>query len=208
MLKDYLRNRYKDNEPILMSEIKIDGISDANLRQQLKKLTDAGILRRYDTGVYYFPKITIFRCETQPSRDAVIKAKYLRDGDKLCGYVSGIAFANQLGLTTQVPAVTEVFTNKATNEYRETTVGKVAVIVRRPKTEINKDNYKALQLMDVLKDINDMAELPMEETGKRIIQYMKNSGLSFSMIKPYLTLYPDRMYKNLYEMGLLDSVLA
>ena len=38
------------------------------------------------------------------------KKKYLQDGVNCCGYVGGILFANQLGLTTQVPTLYEVYT--------------------------------------------------------------------------------------------------
>lgn len=52
--------------------------------------------------------------------DEVIRRKYLMDGDDCCGFVSGIMFANRIGLTTQVPGVYEICTNKATTDYRET----------------------------------------------------------------------------------------
>ena len=46
------------------------------------------------------------------SIDEVIRKKYLQDGVNRCGYVGGILLANQLGLTTQVPDLFDVFTNK------------------------------------------------------------------------------------------------
>ena len=45
------------------------------------------------------------------------KTYYLRDKDERCGYVSGLMFFNQMGLTTQVPMMYEVVSNKATNDY-------------------------------------------------------------------------------------------
>ena len=50
---DYLRQNYADNEPIFLSEIRIPGIKDASIRQQIKKLTVDGRLKRFDTGIYY-----------------------------------------------------------------------------------------------------------------------------------------------------------
>ena len=46
--------------------------------------------------------------------------------------LEGFFFANQLGLTTQVPGVYEVYTNKATTEYRETQLANLRVILRKP----------------------------------------------------------------------------
>ena len=40
MLYEYLIENYKENEPILLSNIKIEGVSDVNVRQQIKKLSD------------------------------------------------------------------------------------------------------------------------------------------------------------------------
>lgn len=70
----------------------------------------------------------------------VIEKKYLRDNEKRCGYISGVAFANQLGLTTQVAMTCEVVTNKAIKDYRETTLAKSRVIIRKPRVTINEEN--------------------------------------------------------------------
>lgn len=87
----------------------------------MKKLTDAGVVKRFDKGIYFLPKKTIFKSGSVLSPEKVLEYKYLRDKDgKKCGYISGPVFANQMGLTTQVPVVYVVVSNKATNKYRET----------------------------------------------------------------------------------------
>jgi len=50
-LYEYLLENYKPNEPIFLAELQIEGMSRANLRQQIKKLTDAGKVKRFDNGV-------------------------------------------------------------------------------------------------------------------------------------------------------------
>lgn len=133
----YIEKNYQPNEPIFMSDLNIQGIKPVSVRQQIKKLTEAGKLKRFDTGIYYIPKKSIFRSGSTLSIDEVIKRKYLIDGKNCCGYVGGLLFANQLGLTTQVPAVYEVYTNKATTDYRETRLASFRVIIRKPSCEIN-----------------------------------------------------------------------
>ena len=54
-LYEYLLENYKPNEPIFLAELQIEGMSRANLRQQIKKLTDAGKVKRFDNGVYFLP---------------------------------------------------------------------------------------------------------------------------------------------------------
>lgn len=136
MLYQYLQTSYSPNEPIFASELQVDGMSDVNVRAQLKKLTDAELLKRLDNGIYFIPKQSVFKSGSQLSSDVVLEKKCLRDNDAHCGYVSGLMFANQLGLTTQVPMVFEVVTNKATKDYRETSLGKSRVIVRKPRTTV------------------------------------------------------------------------
>lgn len=207
-LYEFLQEKYGENEPILISEIQIKGMSDANLRQQIKKLTDTGKLKRYDAGIYFIPKQTMFKSGSMISRDAVIEKKYLKDGDRTCGYISGIMFANQMGLTTQVPAVYEIVTNRATSDYRETSLASVKVILRKPKVVVTKDNYRILQFLDLLKDMDSIAEVEGDRLRRRILGYMKDMMFTFSMMEPYLPYYPDKLYRNMYEAGVLSGVSA
>jgi len=204
----YLRENYKENEPIFLSEINIPGVSDTSVRQQLKKLTEDGRIKRFDTGIYYIPRKTIFRFGSMLSVDDVIRKKYLMDGNTCCGYLSGMLFANQLGLTTQVPMVYEVYTNKATTDYRDTTIGNLRVIIRRPYVEIDDKNARILQFLDLIKEVSDVSELDGTELTERLIAYMKANEIGFDTIKPYLSYYPDRIYRNMYEVGLLNGVAS
>lgn len=60
MLYEYLTKNYRENEPILLSDIQIEGMSDGNLRQQIKKLSDGGRIKRYDAGIYFIHKKVSF----------------------------------------------------------------------------------------------------------------------------------------------------
>ena len=203
---DYLRQNYKENEPIFLSEIRIPGVKEGTLRQQMKKLTEDGRIKRFDTGIYYIPGKSMFRFGSMLSVDDVIRKKYLVDGENRCGYLSGMLFANQLGLTTQVPMVYEVYTNKATTDYRDTTIGNLRVIVRRPYVEVDDENASVLQFLDLMKEVSDISELSGTELTDRLLGYMKANDMGFETIKPYLPYYPDRIYRNMYEVGLLNGV--
>ena len=54
-LYQYLTENYKENEPFFLSDIQIEGMTGNNIRQQLKKLTDAEKVKRFDKGIYYLP---------------------------------------------------------------------------------------------------------------------------------------------------------
>lgn len=204
----YIENNYRPNEPIFLSELNIPGIRPVSVRQQLKKLTESGQMKRFDTGIYYIPKKSMFRSGSTLSVDEVIRKKYLVDGEKCCGYVGGILFANQLGLTTQVPGVYEIYTNKATTEYRETKLANFRVILRKPYCEIDEKNVATLQFLDLLKEIVDISELDGVELTNRLISYMKKKSIRFENMRPFLSYYPERIYKNMYEVGLLNGIFA
>ena len=205
---NYIENSYKENEPIFLSELNILGVKAVSVRQQMKKLTEDGRLKRFDTGIYYIPKKSMFRSGSALSVDEVIRKKYLVDGVNRCGYLGGILFANQLGLTTQVPGVYEVYTNKATTEYRETKLANLRVILRKPYCEINERNMAILQFLDLIKEVVDISEVEGEELTKRLLGYMKSKSIGFENMKPFLPYYPDRIYKNMYEVGLLNGISA
>ncbi len=205
---DYLRGNYNENEPIFLSEITIPGISNGSVRQQLRKLTADGRIERFDTGIYFIPQKSMFRFGSTLPVDDVIRKKYLKDRGVSCGYLSGLLFANQLGLTTQVPMVYEVYTNKATTVSRDTIIGKMHVIVRRPCVEVNDGNVNILQFLDLLKEVDDVSELTGAPLTERLLKYMNANSLGFDVIRPYLPYYPDRIYRNMYEAGLLNGVVA
>ena len=206
-LYEYLLDNYKENEPIFLVDIQIDGMTRTNVRQQIKKLADTGKVKRFDNGIYFLPKKTFFKSGSQLAPEKVLECKYLRDKDKRCGYVSGLMFFNQMGLTTQIPMVYEVVSNKATNDYRETSLAKSRVIVRKPKVPVTEKNYKVLQFLDMLKDVDLYSEVTGKQLQDRLYCYMDDANLSISEMEPYFAYYPDKLYKNLVETRVIYNGL-
>ena len=200
-------DNYKENEPIFLADLQVDGMTRTNVRQQIKKLTDTGKVKRFDNGIYFLPKKTIFKSGSQLAPEKVLECKYLRDKDERCGYVSGLMFFNQMGLTTQVPMMYEVVSNKATNDYRETSLAKSRVIVRKPKVPVTEKNYKALQFLDMLKDVDVYSEVTGKPLQDRLYRYMDDANLSISEMEPYFAYYPDKLYKNLVETRVIYNGL-
>ena len=206
-LYEYLLDNYQENEPIFLADLQVDGMTRTNVRQQIKKLTDTGKVKRFDNGIYFLPKKTIFKSGSQLAPEKVLECKYLRDKDERCGYVSGLMFFNQMGLTTQVPMMYEVVSNKATNDYRETSLAKSRVIVRKPKVPVTEKNYKALQFLDMLKDVDVYSEVTGKPLQDRLYRYMDDANLSISEMEPYFAYYPDKLYKNLVETRVIYNGL-
>lgn len=129
----------------------------------------------------------------------VLKYKYLLSDNKRCGYISGLMFFNQLGLSTQLPMVYEVVSNKATKDCRETKLGSARVVVRRPRVTVTEANYKILQFLDIFRDIDRSSEVTGDSLKEKLYRYMDKAGLTVSEMKPYFSYYPDKLYKNLVE---------
>ena len=208
MLYDYLMENYGENTPIFVSELDIEGLNESTLRVQIKKMTDAGMLKRFDTGIYFIPKKTIFKSDSTISVMQVIEKKYLKNKDKVFGYLSGYMLVNMAGLTTQVPVVYEVVSNNATTDYRKIMINKTRVIVRRPKVPVTNENVRILQFLDLIKDVDIYSEEEGNSLKKRMLEIMKKLDITFSALEPYLSFYPEKIYKNMYETGVLAGVSA
>ena len=203
---EYLTENYTENEPIFLSDICIPDMKAVSVRQQLKKLTEDGRIRRFDTGIYFIPQKTIFKSGSTLSVDDIIRKKYLFDGDDRCGYLYGLVFANRLGLTTQVPMVYEVCSNKASTDYRDMQIGKFRLILRRPYVEITDKNVNELQFLDLIRELPDISEIEGSVLTDRLRAYLRKTGITFDDLRPYLPFYPDKIYKNMYEVGLLNGI--
>ena len=104
--------------------------------------------------------------------------------------------------------VYEVVTNKATTECKKTTLGRTHILLRKPRAMVTATNAKPLQLLDFLKEAELLSEVKGQELSQRILAYMRRSSLSFQDLEPYLSLYPDKIFRNMYETGLLYGISA
>ena len=84
MLSEYIKEHYEPGEPIFLHDIKIDGVSDANIRQRIGRLTAAGELIRYEQGVYYMPKRSRLKGTAVLAPDTVLCRTY---PGKQAGYI-------------------------------------------------------------------------------------------------------------------------
>lgn len=130
MVKSYLLENYGYNEPVSLNELSIEGLSENAVRQSVKRLVANGFLERYDNGIYYIPKQGGLLGKSYLDSILVVMRKYVRSRTETYGYVTGLSFANQLGITTQMPAVIEVVSNRESTNGRVITVGNTKVRIK------------------------------------------------------------------------------
>lgn len=201
MLYDYLKENYEPGEPIFSGDIELPGLSEENLRYHLKKLTDDGIISRFEAGVYYFPKMDILGERMNLSAETVAIHKYIQRRGKRVGYYSGYTLANRMGLSTQVPFTIEITSNYAPALVRELTIKNRKYIIRRPVAEVTEENVAVLQFLDCLKDIEKCAEEEMDVCGKILSKYAKQNNITKKKIDEFIEEYPVKIYKAIYETG-------
>lgn len=116
----------------------------------LKRLADKGELERFQKGVYYRAKQTVFG-KVRPTVSALVVQVLTRRGDRVIGYETGASLVNKLGLTTLVPRKREI----ATNAYRKK-LNDTSVVVKKPVAVVDRDNYRYFQLLDTIRDLPQM----------------------------------------------------
>lgn len=204
MLLEYLQKNYKVNEPIFVSDVDLPA-TDTNLRQMFKVLCDSGQIYRYEPGIYYMKGNSRLKGGVSLSASEVARYKYISRKGRVEGYYSGYTFANLLGLTTQVPYIIEIVSNQASAKCREVSVKNQTIMLRKPRTEITKENVSILQLLDLLKDLNQYVDEDMLTAAKTISTYIQKLGIKRADVDEYIVLFPDRVYKYIYETRLYNA---
>lgn len=203
MLYEYLITTYMPNEPIFLVDIKLP-VSDVNLRQRFKVLCDAGKIQRFDAGIYYLPKKSRLKGGVPLSADTVAKYKYISRNGQVNGYYSGYTFANQLGVTTQVPYMQEIVSNNASARVREVNLQGRRILLRKSRVPVTRENYRVLQLLDFLKDADQYMDENDEAVYARIRKYIFDEKIKKEEIDHFVKQYPDKVFRYIYEMRLYN----
>ena len=205
MIYDYIIDNYNNGEPIFLSEL--PGGSKDYLRQEMKKLVDDGRLERLYNGVYYLSYVTILGTKGKVSIDRYIEKKYLNVDGKTTGYITGLQLANKYGFTTQNPSYYEICSNEATTKQRKQEVDGNTIVVYKPVAEVTEANKSALQFLDLMTVIDKYSEITGAELVSKLKKYATSVKLDFSVVKEYLPFYPDKVYRNIFDGGLMGELV-
>lgn len=199
-LINYLIETYGYNEPILLEEISFKGFSKPWINKQLAKYVETGELIRFEKGVYYIPKkTTLGPSKLNPQK--VIERKYISNKK---GYYSGASFLNQLGLSTQVPNVIEIYTNNESAKVREVKVGTIKVLLRKARTTIDSTNVAVQSFLELM---NYVSPSFFNDERKQIAaKYISDTGITRKDIAKYAGVFPDKAMRTLVESQVIYDV--
>lgn len=189
---NYIQNCEK-NEPIFIEDIKEHIMQFYkyeekekifnNVKEILNRLNKENVIKTAYKGIYYIPKVNIFG-ELPLANSKIIQYRYLVDRfGNVKGYVTGAKLFNKVGLTTQVPNIIDIVTNECKNNNKY--VNKyLNVVIRRPKIEVTNENYKYLQLIDLIEN-KDNIYVEVENIDEVIYNIIQKNNLEFEKILKY-----------------------
>lgn len=135
----------------------------------IERLIARETIKRVSTGLFYKPKKTVFG-ELRPKEEELIKP-YLFIHGKRIAYITGTALYNRMGLTTQVPKTIKV----ASKGMRiSISAGSVQAKPVKSYIDVSDDNYKLLEILDVLKDFLKIPDLDKKMAIKYLLKKLKD----------------------------------
>ena len=202
-LYDVLLDEYGYNEPILTSEIQFNNYSKPWIYKELNRLCKTEEIIRFEKGVYYIPKKSPLGMSLlNPNK--VVEKKYIKEKEKIYGYYAGYYLLNQLGLSTQVPNIIEIYSNNESSKVRDIKVGSQNVRVRKPRVAITTENAPVLTLLELMNVIDFRS---LDDVKKNIIiKYIVDYNISKKDITKYSPEYPDRVIRAMVESEVIYSV--
>lgn len=200
-LYDYLKINYKNDQPILLSEIKIPGRTEESIRKAMERLVSSNLVNRFSNGVYYIPIKTMLGNKELSPTD-VITAKYIKNNENTYGFYTGISFANAIGITTQIPNTVEVVSNKEASAKRAVKIGYQTIIVRKSPVEITADNMKLIQLLDYIRREKTIV---LKDNAVNFRQYVKDNKFKKSELNQILSQLPLKVMNKIRESGIENA---
>lgn len=173
-IKDYIIQFYNENDKEKVFN---------NVKAILNRMNKEGIIETAYKGIYYIPIENIFGKMLLGNRQ-IIQYKYIMDKKgNIKGYITGAKLFNNIHLTTQVPNIIDIATNecKNFNKYENKNLN---VIIRKPKIEVNNNNYKYLQLFDLIEN-KDNIDIEAENPDEIIYNFITENELDFEKIIKY-----------------------
>lgn len=121
--------------------------------QTMSRMVSAGRVKRLSKGKFYVPSKGIMGSR-KPSDNALVRS-VLYDGERLRGYVTGLALFNRLGLTTQIPRTVTVAIEGGRGEKDYGTIRIKTVPSRFPVREADVPLFECLDVLREIKSIPD-----------------------------------------------------
>lgn len=185
-LRKQITQNIKPGKIFTLDEIGIEPQKKASVCVILSTMIANNELSRIEKGAYYIPVKSPFG--SLPPDESEIISYVCRKND---GYPSGLSLYNKLGLTEQVPNVTEIAV--PSKKYKNKRISGVNISFIRAYTSPQGKDLYLLQLLDAMTHIKYIPGRTVEEAGKQIKLLIKKlTERQVKEISSYANDYPPR----------------
>lgn len=198
MLIERLKEKFNFNEPIFINEI-YNVMKDCSRSKVFELIQDAiknELLLRYKQGVYYLPKMTLVGISI-PSVNKVVEKKYIKSNEERFGIYGISVMEVNFSLSTQIPTLIEVITNNESRKSRLINIKGRDVLLKKSRTNITIDNYKAYTILEFFTQISINEYLKNIRCQNEIKKYISENKISKIQITKLLNSFPAKTTKNL-----------
>ena len=156
---------------------------------------------RYRKGIYYRTVKTPFGY-SNINYSILVTDLYLKDNNNVYGYITGPSLANKIGLTTQLSKDEYIVTN---NNRIVSDVDNIKLY--KPAVTVTKDNYKILQVLDLLLNKNNI-NYDCDNPNKLIYDYIINNNITFEGLLYYSKYYSKNVLFKLQEVCIQNEITS
>ena len=209
-IKDTVMYKIGVDIPFTLDDISLTlpNIKYSTIKVNIKRMLDQGVIKKSKNGIYYLPKQQRVLKETILNTDDVITKKYIKDSDNhMIGYYSGINLARSLGFTTQTASVETIYSNLVADKKRIIKVQNQKFTINAPRYKVRDDNYKLLQVLDIIHIFDKVSEIGREKALVIIKEYLKDIMLTKDELTSIVKSYPLKTQVAFYEIG-VDHVIT
>ena len=200
-LYSYISSNFKPGEPFFYKDLALSSSRDS-LRHQIARLLKDKKILKYTNGTFYIPKKSLLGLSPVLSTESVAVSKYIKHRERIIGFYSGQTFANQIGISLQVPVVKEIITNESSAILRTVQFNKRSFQIRKPKVPINNDNYKVLQLLSLLENYDKYIDHEVTDADEKIRDYARENGITRDDLYQYAGYYNSKALRFIQKVGL------
>ncbi len=138
----------------------------------------------------------------------IYEEKYIRNNVDVFGFYSGNKLLNLFRLTTQVPNILEITTNKATEDKQRIKVAYTQIELRKPPVEITNENVDTLQFLEAVAVMQSHTYYKLNDDDVREIfkTFLINHMITRQDIEKYVPYYPIDVKKELFGSRLIDEI--
>jgi hypothetical protein len=204
---DFMNEKSQFYQPFLLKNLyrQFPDIKDGTIREMMRRLVGEKKIIKIKNGLYFLPNPERVLQSYAVNVMNIIDSVYLKNQDnEFIGYRSGINFANLLGLTSQTASVEVIYSNNVSTRKREIKIQNNRLMINAPRVKITNQNYKLLQLLDLLTDFEKISEYELDQVQSKLLAYIKAIQISSIELNRIVEAYPLAAQVKFYKLGAVN----